>query len=45
MRKKKQKSTEQVTAEEYFPVNEGDVKYAIEKQYKPLETEFIQISQ
>ena len=45
MRKKKQKSTEQKTAEEYFPVNEGDVKYAIEKQYKPLETEFTQISQ
>jgi len=42
MRKKKQKPAEQVTAEEYFPVNEGDVKYAIEKAYKPLETEFIQ---
>ena len=45
MRKKKQKSTEQVTAEEYFPVNEGDVKYAIEKAYKPMETEFTPISQ
>ena len=42
MKKKKQKSTEQVTAEEYFPVDERDVKYAIEKQYKPLETDFIQ---
>ncbi len=42
MRKKKQKSTEQVTAEEYFPVDETDLKHAIEKAYKPLETEFIQ---
>ncbi len=42
MRKKKQKPTEQKIAEEYFPVDERDVKYAIEKQYKPLETEFIQ---
>jgi DNA topoisomerase-1 len=45
MRKKKQKSAEQKIAEEYFPVDEGDVKYAIEKQYKPLETEFTQFSQ
>jgi len=45
MRKKKQKPAEQKIAEEYFPVNERDVKYAIEKQYKPLETEFTQISQ
>lgn len=42
MRKKKQKPAEQKVAEEYFPVDERDVKYAIEKQYKPLETEFIQ---
>src|SRR4030042_1772158 len=42
MRKKKQKPAEQTTAEEYFPVNEGDVKYAIEKKYNPIETEFIQ---
>jgi reverse gyrase len=43
MRKKKQKPAEQKIAEEYFPVDETDVKYAIEKPYKPLETEFIQI--
>ncbi len=42
MRKKKQKPAEQAVAEEYFPVDEGDVKYAIEKANKPLETEFIQ---
>ena len=45
MRKKAKKSTEQLTAEEYFPVDERDVKYAIEKQYKPLEVEFTQSSQ
>jgi DNA topoisomerase-1 len=45
MRKKKQKPAEQKIAEEYFPVDEGDVKYAIEKQYKPLETEFTQTPQ
>jgi DNA topoisomerase-1 len=43
MRKKKQKPAEQKIAEDYFPVDEGDVKYAIEKQYKPLETEFTSI--
>jgi DNA topoisomerase-1 len=44
MRKKKQKPVEQKVAEDYFPVDERDVKYAIEKQYKPLETEFTQIT-
>lgn len=41
MRKKKQKPLEQKTAENYFPVNEGDLKYAIEKSYKPLDVETV----
>ena len=46
MRKKAQKTKEQVLAENYFPVNEGDVKYAIEKPQKeelvfPEEKKFI----
>jgi len=45
MRKKKQKPVEQKIAEEYFPVDETDLKHAVEKAYKPLETEFTQISQ
>jgi DNA topoisomerase I len=42
MPKKEKKTTGQTTAEEYFPVDERDVKYAIEKAYKPMETDFIQ---
>ncbi len=45
MRKKAQKTSAQVTAEEYFPVNERDLRYAIEKKYNPLETEFTATSQ
>jgi DNA topoisomerase-1 len=45
MRKKKQKPVEQKIAEDYFPVDERDVKYAVEKEYKPLAIEFIQTSQ
>ncbi len=43
MRKKKQKPAEQKIAEEYFPVDQTDLKYAIEKKYRPLETEFTQV--
>ncbi len=45
MRKKKQKPAEQKIAEEYFPVDERDLRYAVEKQYKSLETEFTQTPQ
>jgi len=34
MKKKAQKSSEQKLAENYFPVDEGDVKYAVEKPQK-----------
>ncbi len=34
MKKKTQKSSEQQTAEEFFPVDTDDLKYAVEKQYK-----------
>lgn len=34
MRHKTRKTAEQKTAEEYFPVNKDDLKYAVEKQYK-----------
>ena len=40
-RKKKTKSREQVTAENYFPVNQTDLAHAVEKEYKvalPLPT-------
>jgi DNA topoisomerase-1 len=40
MRKKAKKSKEQLTAENYFPVTQEDVKHAIEKPYKqPLDVE------
>ncbi|MCL5018302.1 MAG: DNA topoisomerase I [Candidatus Pacearchaeota archaeon] len=40
MRKKPEKSKEQKLAENYFPVDERDVKYAVEKVYKqPLNVE------
>ena len=34
MRHKTKKTAEQRTAEEYFPVNKDDLKYAVEKPYK-----------
>ncbi len=34
MRSKIRKTAEQKTAEEYFPVNKDDLKYAVEKPYK-----------
>jgi len=42
MKRKKQKPAEQKIAEEYFPVDERDLRYAIEKKHNPIETEFIQ---
>ncbi len=45
MRKKAKKSKAQITAEEYFPVDERDVKYAIEKPYKPNDASFTEIMQ
>lgn len=42
MPRKKKKTKEEKVSEEYFPVDEGDLRYAIEKQYKPIETEFTQ---
>lgn len=37
MPQRKRKSKEEKTAENYFPVNESDLRYAVEKPYKPLE--------
>ena len=37
MRRKQKKSKEQITAENYFPVSEENLRYAIEKQYKKPE--------
>src|SRR4030042_4886660 len=45
MRKKAKKSKAQITAEEYFPVDERDVKYAVEKLYKPNDATFTEIMQ
>ena len=44
MRKKATKSKEQVLAENYFPVTERDVRYAIEKEHKPLEVDITTIT-
>jgi DNA topoisomerase I len=44
MKKKATKSKEQVIAENYFPVEERDVKYAIEKENKPMDVEITTIS-
>jgi DNA topoisomerase I len=44
MKKKAKKSKEQVIAENYFPVEERDVKYAIEKENKPMNVEITTIS-
>ena len=44
MKKKAVKSKEQTLAENYFPVTERDVQYAIEKKNKPLEVEITTIS-
>jgi len=44
MRKKATKSKEQVLAENYFPVTERDVRYAVEKEHKPLEVEITTIT-
>ncbi|MDD5012298.1 MAG: DNA topoisomerase I [Candidatus Nanoarchaeia archaeon] len=42
MRKKPEKSKEQKLAENYFPVDERDIKYAVEKPYKqPLNVELV----
>lgn len=43
MRKKPVKSKEQKLAENYFPVDANDVKYAIEKTYKPQGTGIAQV--
>lgn len=43
MRKKAAKSKEQKLAENYFPVDATDVKYAIEKVYKPAGTGISQV--
>jgi DNA topoisomerase-1 len=37
MRRKPKKSKEQITAENYFPVSEENLRYAVEKQYKKPE--------
>jgi DNA topoisomerase I len=44
MRKKATKSKEQVLAENYFPVTERDVKYAIEKENKPMQVDIVTVS-
>ncbi|MCK9595740.1 DNA topoisomerase I [Candidatus Pacearchaeota archaeon] len=44
MRKKPEKSKEQRIAEGYFPVDSTDVKYAVEKIYKPKEIEVIALT-
>ena len=44
MRKKPAKSKEEKLAENYFPVDEDNLKFAVEKQYKPKKIEVIQIS-
>lgn len=44
MRKKATKSKEQTLAENYFPVDERDVKYAIEKENKPMNVDIVTIS-
>jgi DNA topoisomerase-1 len=44
MKKKATKSKEQVIAENYFPVEARDVKYAIEKENKPMDVEITTIS-
>ena len=44
MRKKATKSKEQVLAENYFPVDERDVKYAIEKENKPMQVDIVTVS-
>ncbi len=45
MRKKAKKSKAQITAEEYFPVDERDVKYAVEKPYRQNDATFTEIMQ
>ncbi len=44
MRKKATKSKEQTLAENYFPVDERDVKYAIEKENRPMDVEIVTVS-
>ncbi len=44
MRKKATKSKEQTLAENYFPVDERDVKYAIEKENKPMDVDIVTVS-
>ena len=44
MRKKPAKSKEEKLAENYFPVDEDNLKFAVEKQYKPKKIEVIQLS-
>lgn len=41
MRKKPEKTKEQKVTENYFPVDVTDVKYAVEKPYKPMNVEVI----
>ncbi|VVB84057.1 Reverse gyrase [uncultured archaeon] len=44
MKKRAVKSKGQVLAENYFPVDERDVKYAVEKENKPMQVEITTIS-
>jgi DNA topoisomerase-1 len=41
-RKKQKKSKEEKTAEEFFPVDEEDLKYAVEKPVKEMELETVE---
>lgn len=41
-RKKQKKSKEEKTAEEFFPVDEEDLKYAVEKPVKEIELETVE---
>jgi len=43
MRKKSKKTNEQATAEEFFPVNEGDLRHAVEKEIKIPEMDTLEI--
>jgi DNA topoisomerase-1 len=45
MQKKKKKSQEEKTVEEYFPVDASDVRHAIEKPYKPIASETISMNE
>jgi DNA topoisomerase-1 len=44
MRKKPKKTKEEKLAENYFPVDKNDLKFTIEKEYKPQEIQVTEIS-